>query len=226
LALMRPALRLSGHTLTDFSPTDRVCAISKKLGFKRLDSRLRILLPSWRLAGHADVALNEDPAIIATRLTDADAKLLEDHRHDAFGHLLVEEGDSYCYTIFNRVERHAMPYCHVHYISNQDLFARHAQPIRRCMIKTTRGRYVAFDARLSAGAKLRASVIVPFGSQQLFRPADVRPEEIDSLYSEVSLLGLTTFPNLSHTLRQWAQPLRNLWPGGETRSAILHGAKN
>ena len=211
LRLMRPALRLTGHTLTDFTPTNRVCTISKKLGFKQLDSRLKILFPFHFPTGKCDVELIEDTNIIASRLNEADVRLMEDHKRDTFGHLMVQVDDVYCYMICNRVERHVMPYCHVHYISNKQLFARYETAIRQRLIRMSRSRFVAIDARMVAGARLRPSITVPLSSQQLYRPADLQPEEIDSLYSEVSLLRLATFPNLSHSLGQWSQRLRSIW---------------
>ena len=219
LTLMRPALRLTDHTLTDFTPTDRVCAIAKRLGFEQLDSRLKILLPfSWG-AGKRDVQLVDDTRLIASHLDEADARLMADHTRDRFYHLLVTDGDERCYLIFNRVDRHVLPYCHLHYISDKAVFARHQAAIRRHMLKMAGGRYVAVNARMVSEIKLRSSVTVSLCAKQLYRPANVAaeqgifPEEVDSLYTEVSLLWLTTFADAGHFLRQCVGRIRDIIPG-------------
>ncbi len=223
LLLMRPALRLKDHTLTDFTPTDRVCEISKRLGFKELDARLAILppYPLARIRGGAEFVV--EPSEIAKQLRETDVKLLADHKQDHFGHLLVREGERYCYLIFNRVERHVMPYCHLHYISDRDIFARHEAAIRRRLLRATRGRFVALDARKIDRLALRGRMTIPLGTRQLYRPAatgsagrggaEIGPADVDTLYSEIALLRLTTFPSVRHSLRQWKRRVRGFLPG-------------
>jgi len=143
LMLMRPALRLKDHTLTDFTPTRQVCEISKKLGFQSLDSRLTLLMPIRSPRGSAEVQFCEDTTSVVSQLSDSDGRLLEDHHYNHSGHLLVTEGDAYCLVVFNRVERHALPYCHIHYISNKPMFARHERAIRKRLLQKTNGRYIA-----------------------------------------------------------------------------------
>lgn len=213
LMLMRPALRLTDHTLTDFTPTDRVCTISTRLGFRSLDSRLKILLPSPWTKGHSDIELVDDTDQIAGRLSAADLRLMRDHTRDRFYHLLVEDGDDYCYLIFNRVDRHVMPYCHLHYIGNKSVFARHESAIRKQILRTGGGRYVAMNARLAGDMPLRSSLTVPVSTKQLYRSSDVPPEQVDTLYSEVSLLWLTTFPDASHMLRRCVGRVQDILPG-------------
>lgn len=219
LMLMRPALRLTDHTLTDYTATDLVCTISERLGFKHLDPRLTVMLPfSWG-AGGRGIELVDDTREIEARLSDADRQLMADHTRDRFYHLLVTAGDAYCYLIFNRVDRHVMPYCQLHYISDAKLFARHQSAIRKHMLKMAGGRYIAVNSRLVEGIRLRCSVTVSLCAKQLYRPATastvaaVPLNQIDSLYTEVSLLWLTTFADAGHFLRQCTSRVRGFLPG-------------
>jgi len=121
LALLRPVLKLDGYTITHFTPCETVSAITKRRGFKELNKQLRILLPfgvfqSKRLSEEA--ALAYDVQVIEERLEEHDKKILRDHQPYGCGHFLVNDGDDYCYLLYTRVERHWMPYCHIHYISN------------------------------------------------------------------------------------------------------------
>jgi hypothetical protein len=95
-----------------------------------------------------------------------------------------------------------MPYCYIHYVSNKELFARRSVEIRRRLLKESRTRYAAIDRRQLPGVKLPFSFDLPLAVKQLYRTRQVAPQDIDSLYSEVALLNLTTFPDLSHWLRR------------------------
>jgi len=212
LLLMRPALKLADCTLTDFTPTSDVCRISKRLGFVELESALRILLPAaGRRREARGIELIDDVEQISQQLNDTDTQILNDHRLPHLQHMLVRIGSDDCYIVFSRVERHILPYCHIHYVSNKPLFHRRSAAIRRQLMKTTGGRFTAIDARTVRGLKFPFSFVVPMQSQQLYRPAGVEPADIDTLFSEVSFLNLTTFPSLRHTLRRMRQFSPNGW---------------
>ena len=222
LLLMRPALKLTDCTLTDFTPTSDVCRISKRLGFVPLESALRILLPAaGARRDSSGVEFVDDVDEISQRLNDDDAQILSKHRLPHLRHLLVRSGSDDCYIVFSRVERHIFPYCHIHYVSNKPLFQRESASIRRHLLKTTGGRFAAIDARTVRGLKFPLSFVLPMQSQQLYRPANVEPADVDTLFSEVSFLNLTTFPSLRYTLRRmrqfspsgWRKQRASLQPG-------------
>ncbi|MCZ6664724.1 MAG: hypothetical protein O7B81_05420, partial [Gammaproteobacteria bacterium] len=153
LTLLRPAIRLSSHTLTDFTPTDPVRKISRKLGFEDFDVTLRILPPiaGLTLSSRREYFnLSDDPESIRTSIGDADARLLRDHQLESLGHLLVTHGGAYCYVIYNTVIRHVLAYAHILYISNTEMFAKAHAEIRKHLLGRSRGYYVAVDARLVA----------------------------------------------------------------------------
>ena len=207
LRLLRQAIALPDCTLTDFTPTERVCDISCRLGFKLLDSRLRILLPATPLRGRAaanDFDITDDPAEIATILRDEDARLFHDHQGPGFGHLLATGSGGYCYVIFSRIDRHVLPYCYLHFISNLPQFEAVQGRLRRRLLRLTSGRYVAVDDRRVASIRLPWSYRMPLGTRQLFRSQTLQPGDIDSLYSEVAALRLSTMPSLRRSIP---------WPG-------------
>ena len=75
---MRPALRMTDDTLTDFTPTPEVCIIAKRLGFRELDSSLRILLPySGRLpTSKTDrIEVTDEAGILQEALHEHDAAI-------------------------------------------------------------------------------------------------------------------------------------------------------
>jgi hypothetical protein len=213
LLLLRQALRLKDHTLTDFTPTERVAAISMRVGFRPLDAAVRILLPvgsrTKRLS--ADFEVTQDSECIEAKLTPCDLRLLHAHQVRQCEHFLVTKGDHYCYMVCSKVDRYFLPYLQIHYISNKSLFEQALPQIRTYLLSDSEMHFVAIEDRLVAGLKLPMSFRLPMQSRQLYRPCDVHPGEIDGLHSEVALLGLSTLPSLSHRVRRVAKRIGFGW---------------
>ena len=211
LTLMRPALRLHDCTLTDLSPTDRVHHISLRLGFRPLDSRLRVLCPVTRSNGSDDIDVITGHDRIRAMLSEEDGRLFEDHQTPGIGHLVLRSADNYCYAVYSDVVRYRFPYAHLHYFSNRELFQRYNLQIRDHIMQSTNARFVAVNDRSTRGMKLRLSVRLPVSKRHLFHPAGVQPADIDSLYTEISLLRLSTLPDFHALLRFVARlrPWRN-----------------
>ncbi len=212
LLLMRQALRLSEHTLTDFTPTEKVCAISKRLGFEPLDSTVRVFLPFGRQskhpAGDAPVDITSDSNVIKAKLSPSDLLLFDAHQVRHCEHLIVTSADQACYLICSNVDRYFLPYRQIHYISNKPLFEQALPQITTYLLAGSNAHFTAVEDRLVAGLKLPRSFRLPMQSRQIFRPYNVDPAEIDELSSEVSLLGLSTFPSLSYRIRNVIKRVR------------------
>jgi len=212
LLLMRPVLRDLACTLTDFTPTEPVTVICKRLGFRPLDSSLRILPPLARSGQQPQQSgpdLVTDLDEIRGRLGVRELALLEDHSRDNFGHLLVVGKDQICYVIYTVVNRHLGRYAHIHYISDKDLFRRAHASIRAHILRKEQAHYIATDDRLTAEMNLPFSFRMPVRTPQLFRSITVEPSEIDNLYSEISLLSLAALPSVGPTLRHFGRRVIN-----------------
>lgn len=205
LTLMRPAIALSGHVLTDFSPTERVSAISQRLGFDSLDAKLKILLPARQRDRSGAIEVCDASEALEDILEPADLRLYRDHQHLNCFHLVATNNRQYCYVICSRVSRHWVPYCYLHYVSNREFFSSHNVCMRNELLRRTATRYVAIDARKLAKLRLPRSFTVPMQCRQLVRGTGIEPAQIDTLYSEVLALNLCTLPNVSGRLRQFAQ---------------------
>lgn len=209
LMLMRPALRLHDCTLTDLTPTSKVRDISQRLGFRPLDSRLRVLFPVARSHIPNDIDVITDRDRVRAMLNDEDSRLFDDHQLPGIGHLVVQSASDYCYVVYSDVARYRIPYAHVHYFSNREQFQTHTLHIRDHITRSTNTKFVAVNDRQTRGMILRPSVRLPMSKPHLFRPAGVQPEDIDTLYTEVALLRLSTlleFQALSRflgRLRPW-----------------------
>jgi hypothetical protein len=206
LLLMRPVLALTDHTITDFTPSERVCAVSKRLGFAHLDGSAVAMPQLPRARRDNGIARCDLQAVTDENLADmapADVRIYKDHRDVDCGQLLVRDDGRYCHIVYSRVDRPLIPYCNVHYLSNPRLFAEHHATIRSRLMRDSGARYVVVDARMLA------SVQVPFSFrvrtlEKLYRSNHMAPPDIDSLYSEMVLFRHSVFPGLRDRLRATA----------------------
>jgi hypothetical protein len=203
LALLRPVLRLQDYTLTDFTPSEQVYHLGRRLGLQKLNATLRIL---WPVPTHFGSSRSTPATIVdgpeLEGLLSADhLAILRDHDATNVHHFAVRAGDDYCFIVYSCVHRHWMPYAHIHYLSNIDLFGNAYWAIRNRLISPHGCRFATVDDRLLEGEKLPASSRCPVQSRQLFRSC--LPESaVDSLYSELVHLNLTSFPSIRHQFQR------------------------
>ncbi len=190
LLLMRKVLTLRNCVVTDLTPIRRVRQISMRLGFECLDSTLRILLPTLSI-GHFDhVEMQELDG--QHRLESNTLQTLKaDHHHEHFGHLRCRVDDEECYVIYTRVDRWKLNYCQVHYVSNKRLFATHSKAIRQWLMRRTGTSFVAVLNRNFPGVQFPRSFRLKNTAGQLVRGGESFLSDIDTLYTDVSLLNLS-----------------------------------
>jgi hypothetical protein len=219
LRLLNPLLKLDGYTITHFTPCDTIRAITKKLGFQQLCSQLKILLPNSRIHRKRACELPEliyDADEIAENISGHNKRIMLDHRPYGCGNLMVREEGECCYLLYTHVVRHRLPYCHIHYVSNRDLFLKHERAVRASLLKQHPARFVAMDTRLVSDMALPLSFNFWAPAHAVYKSADLRPEQVDNLYSDVVFLKLTSLPDMSHELGQMA---KRMWPFSKHRSA-------
>ena len=207
---MRPVLKLENCTITHLTPDAEVRAVARRLGFSDLDPQLEILVPIRRDIRLLDERLmTYDESTIEERLADHDQRIFLEHRPYNVGHLLIEDGDEYCYILYTHVVRHRLPYCHIHYSSNKRIYGVHERAIRASLLRNHDARFVVVDRRKMAGIEFQRSFKFWPVEPALYKSPDVRPDQIDNLYSDVVFLKLSTLPDLSHELtrraRRWSR---------------------
>jgi hypothetical protein len=222
LLMMKPLLGLKDYTVTDFTPTDRVSAISEKLGFEELDSTLRIFLPVPQYKrfdgqGSTQLPIQKKYQIISNLetiegvLNGRELRIFHDHRDYESGHMLIrcrESQSEFCYILYSRVNRYIKPYCHIHYISNPDIFEKANRLIRYHLERLNDCSFSVIENRLVSNNSFSFSLKFPIRNRQNYRSSHLRPEHIDTLYSEVTFLKLCTFPDISKMVGRWLKNFR------------------
>jgi hypothetical protein len=203
VAMLRPILRLNDYTITHFTPCDRVRAVTKRLGFEDLDSRLRILLPQpvrSRKAMSRGADLLFEAAQITPKLDAGNQRILLDHLPYRVGNLLVQDGVRSSYVLYTHVVRHRLAYCHVHYVSDMSVYQKNEAAVRAALLRRHHAKFVAVDDRLTSGMRFQNSFKFWAPAHALFKTNDVVPGQIDNLYSDVVFLSLTCLPDMSHEI--------------------------
>ena len=203
LLLLRPVLRMKDVTLTDFTPTPAVVAISMRLGFQPINNTLKILMPvrTFQVKDAITLEVLSNPALAYQRLNRSDFMIYYNHMTYDCNHVYCESDTDSCYILFSRVTRTAVPYGYLRYVSNKPFFLKHHALIRQYLQKRCRTRFLAVDARHYPQKSLPLSFEVPVHANALIRPVDLQPGDIDNLYSEATLLNLTSIPGLRSYFR-------------------------
>lgn len=196
LALLTRVLALRGVTITNLSPTPEVYRMCERLGFLPLDRSERIVLPLPDPRGlFESCRILTDPARIEPELDPETRKICRDHRLPHHRHMLVRSRRGECYLMLNRsrkqVGRLRLPLARVHYASAPDVLLAHLGRIAVTAALRFGTVAMVLDERILGGHRPWQSFARPGGPRRgAYRPdGDVRPEEIDGLYSELVLLN-------------------------------------
>lgn len=197
LRLVFPILNLKGYTLTNLTMNDRAWDITKRLGFKNLDTKIRLLFPVPELSGSSKkdppVIVSEQARVVAI-LDPVNLKIFRDHLQYSCGHLVIHDKYGYCYLLYT--SKHykkfncVVPYGHIHYISNRTIFLKHLNKIKRYFLKSQRYLFLAVDERLMGNKPTPHSKVYQLKIPRMYKSEILTGDQVDNLYSELVVLGL------------------------------------
>jgi hypothetical protein len=189
MALIMPVVSRRGMTITNLTPTRTVRDIFRRLGFQRLESHRRVVLPFPSPLRATPVRVALDRAAIVQRLHDADRRVYEDHR-DVVQHALLWNEHGSCYVAWTPGRRHRLPCARVHHTGNPGLFARAAPALARALLLDRGLPLLECDERMVGGADIPFSYRLRMPVGRLFRSPSSPAARVSNLYSELALMAL------------------------------------
>jgi RimJ/RimL family protein N-acetyltransferase len=197
MRLVFPFLRLKGYTITNLTMNERAWEVTRRLGFKNLDTTVRIIFP---VPGLSATRKEEAPVIvsdqgkIAEMLDPANLKIFIDHSHYDCGHLVIQDKYGYSYIIYTRKRyrkyNYDFSYAHIHYISDRSGFLRRLNKIKLYFLKSRKYFFFAVDERLIGNAAIPYSKAYQLKIPRMYKSDVLSREQVDNLYSELVILGL------------------------------------
>lgn len=189
LRLLRALLRQPGFTFTDLSPSGNVVEVNRRLKFRELDTATALVpnLP-WPLVSRG-ASVSDDPVEIARTLTGRDRAIHADHAASlATRHLLLRAEGQHCYVVVRRDRRKGLPvFASVLHVGNPELFARKGRVVYRHLLR---------EGALATLAELRVvhtrpalSMMLTSPRPKMFLSKEMRPDDIDYLYSELACVA-------------------------------------
>jgi hypothetical protein len=197
LRLVFPILNLKGYTLTNLTMNDRAWGIVKRLGFKNLDTNIRLIFPVPGLSSSG----KEDPPVIVSDLSriaevldPINLKIFRDHLQYNCGHLVIKDDYGYSYLIYTdkRYKKYncAVPYAHIQYISDRSVFLKYLNRIKLYFLKSQKYLFIAVDERLLGNRPVPYSKVYQLKIPRMYKSEILTGEQVDNLYSELVVLGL------------------------------------
>ncbi|MFV2100549.1 hypothetical protein [Micromonospora sp. LOL_024] len=190
LKLLRALLAQPGYHFTDLSPSGNVVPINERHGFRFLDTTTTLTpnLPWPSLPGRRRVSA--DPEVIRRTLTGPElARYLDHARAPAARHIVLVDGDEWCYVVFRRDRRKRLPlFASILHVSNRALFRRmHRMLLRHLLVR--HGALATLAELRLVGDRPPLSVRLPDTRRKMFRSDSLDPDDVDYLYSELVCLS-------------------------------------
>ena len=189
LKLIRALLKQPGFVFTDLSPSGNVIAMNERLGFERLDTATRLVVNLPRPRGRG-LRLTSNPEALDRVLVGRDAEIYRDHRQaGGVEHLLVERDGEYGYLMFRRDRRKRLRlFATPLYRGGSASCVENAWgPIRARLLRLGLPFTLAEHRVLGFSRGLGTSLAHP--RPKMFRGDGIRADEIDYLYSELTLVA-------------------------------------
>lgn len=190
LELMAAALSAPCDTMTALTPMRAHLPFYAQMGLQPLETSLRILLPNPTLPLTSGFRATRDPQRIGDLLDGPERTAFLQHREQLCQHLLIYGKSARCYIAFTRTPGRRVTFSHLHHIGHLDLFLTALNLVKLELYRANRTLFTMIEERFLRGHPIAGSRPAALKAPRLFRSARLRPEQIDNLYSEMTVLGV------------------------------------
>jgi hypothetical protein len=191
IKLLIPVLRLRGYTLTSHTMSSGTYFIFKKMGFRDLEDSLVIIPPLPKLGGFSKshrVIVNSQT--ITQFLDEENLKIYHDHSNLNAHYILVQTEHDQCFMVATRPIKKNLPFAHLHYISDLNIFAECIEKIRLVVCLQLKVVALLIDKRCLRGERISRSWEYTLPQPRLYKSDYLNKDDITALYSELILLNL------------------------------------
>ncbi|MDD5569625.1 MAG: hypothetical protein PHD97_00540 [Bacteroidales bacterium] len=191
LELLYPVLELENHTIVCHTPNSRVNEIYKKLNFKNLETRTRILLPIFNPFAKKELRFFYGNEIENEIADDKNlSKILNEHKKYNCFYLFLKTDEGKCLIVYTKVKRKKLPCTNIHFISNPELFVKYLSQIKREITGRNKILFIFFDERFTNNKKIPFSLSCKRKIPKKFKSNSLLEKDIDNLCSELILLDI------------------------------------
>ena len=189
--LLLPLLTLKGYTTTIFSPNNATYIASKKLGFKDLETHIRLIFPFTVMRRFFNnCSIFEDNELLSNILDQQHLKIHYDHLSFSCRQLFIKTKYGSFYLVATRVVKKKIPVAYIHFISDLSIFLKSIENIKLKVCVRLKVFLMLVDERFMRGSKVAFSKKIKLSQPKVFKSDSLKKDEIDSLYSELIVLNL------------------------------------
>lgn len=209
ISLLRPILKRKEWVITDYTPTPAVVQLSKRLGFQLLNADQRILTGTAKSTRSDKCQISWNNEIDLNRLQPEQLSIYHDHSGTNFQRALLETSNGSGLVVLRRVEFGRRPYASILYSSHPAVLAC-SQKAWQNEFRSVLGVNKIVLSKRHIGIEPVGATKITNEPNQMYRSSDIDPNKIDTLYSEVSMLGLSTLPSRKTVLKNTIKRLNPL----------------
>jgi len=193
LRLFEAVMGIEDRTLTCHTAIPTIDPLYRRFGFEDMETKWVVLLPVpvlWKPAGWLRGHITMNPEVIATELRGLQREFFVHLRSADCRQMLITYRGAKCHVVFTHTKGRRAHFSRIHHVSNREVFRACLDHVRWRMALKNRTALLAIDGRLFEGPLPPFSRETHLAQVALYRSRTLRPEQIDNLYSEVTLLGL------------------------------------
>jgi len=189
LSLLFPLLQLKDWVISNLTPSREVYHILTNLGFRRLETKLKLFLPFIQKRS-PDCEILAEPADISPHLSGDQQEILSDHLPFDCLHLLVRSPQASCYLVVTKVVKKGVPLARIDYLSQPEIFLEHLGTVVNFIGIRWRVLAVMVDERLLANSADQRAFSYRLKQPRLYKGPGPDRHLLDNLYSELVMLGI------------------------------------
>lgn len=190
ILLLLELLKLKNYTLTNFTASEPVATILKKLGFEEftVDQRVLLPIPNFRLRRSGSTC-DFNLQSLSSKLAADNLRIFKDHEELNCQHLLMQSVNGDCYLVLKKTKRKNLAFAKVHYLSNVEVFHDCIERFTATICIRLGVFGLMVDERYLQGRQFRSSMRYPHQRKAYFKSNSIRDANlIDTIYSELIVL--------------------------------------